>query len=113
MVCMVCARSDRIHFVFFEGSANINDRSMLGKRDSELAVFVEDTEFVNSTMNGSAYQAGKFAFSLRMDCFNTILGALKPPCLDVSDPVSDQFFNDVWNHTALNNAALYDQVHAL
>ncbi|XP_018427662.1 PREDICTED: phospholipase D2-like [Nanorana parkeri] len=92
------------------GSANINDRSMLGKRDSELAVFVEDSEFVNSTMNGKVYQAGKFALSLRMDCFNTILGALQAPCLDVSDPVSDQFFNDVWSQIALNNAALYDQV---
>lgn len=92
------------------GSANINDRSLLGKRDSELAVFVEDAEFVNSTMNGNVYQAGKFALSLRMDCFNTILGALKPPCLDVSDPVSDQFFNEIWNQAALNNAALYDQV---
>ncbi|KAM9311156.1 phospholipase D2 [Gastrophryne carolinensis] len=92
------------------GSANINDRSMLGKRDSELAVFVEDTEFVESTMDEKPYKAGKYALGLRMDCFNTILGALKPPCLDVSDPVSDQFFNEVWNQIALNNAALYDQV---
>ncbi len=29
------------------GSANINDRSMLGYRDSELAVIAEDTEEVN------------------------------------------------------------------
>ncbi len=28
------------------GSANINDRSMLGYRDSELAVIAEDTEEV-------------------------------------------------------------------
>ncbi|XP_075062479.1 phospholipase D2 [Mixophyes fleayi] len=92
------------------GSANINDRSMLGKRDSELAVMVEDTEFVQSVMDEKPYEAGKFALGLRMDCFNTVLGALTPPCLDVSDPVSDQFFNEIWNHTALNNAALYDQV---
>lgn len=26
------------------GSANINDRSMLGKRDSELALLIEDKE---------------------------------------------------------------------
>ncbi len=33
------------------GSANINDRSMLGYRDSELAVIAEDTEevIVNSS----------------------------------------------------------------
>ena len=29
---------------FILGSANINDRSMLGSRDSELAILVEDTE---------------------------------------------------------------------
>ncbi|XP_068130037.1 phospholipase D2-like [Hyperolius riggenbachi] len=92
------------------GSANINDRSMLGKRDSELAVLVEDTEFVNSTMNEKPYQAGKYALSLRMDCFKTILGAETPPYLDVSDPVSDSFFNDIWNRTALNNTAIYEKV---
>ncbi|XP_072006076.1 phospholipase D2 isoform X2 [Engystomops pustulosus] len=92
------------------GSANINDRSMLGKRDSELAIIVEDTEYEQSTMDGEPYQAGKYALSLRMDCFTTILGAQNPPCLDVSDPVSDHFFNEVWCQIALNNAALYDQV---
>lgn len=92
------------------GSANINDRSMLGKRDSELAIMVEDTEYEKSYMNGEPYQAGKYALSLRMDCFSTLLDAQKPPCLDVSDPISDQFFNGVWNQTALNNTALYDQV---
>ncbi|TTI00003.1 Phospholipase D1 [Bagarius yarrelli] len=34
------------------GSANINDRSLLGKRDSEVAVIVEDTETVTSTKPG-------------------------------------------------------------
>ena len=47
------------------GSANINDRSMLGKRDSELAVLVQDTKMVKSRMNGEKYKAGKFAFGLR------------------------------------------------
>ncbi|KAG9471433.1 phospholipase D2 [Eleutherodactylus coqui] len=92
------------------GSANINDRSMLGKRDSELAILVEDAEYENSVMDGKPYQAGRYALSLRMDCFKTLLGSQKPPCLDVSDPISDHFYNDVWNQTALNNTALYDQV---
>lgn len=51
------------------GSANINDRSLLGKRDSEVAVLVEDTEFEVSVMDGQEYRAGKFALSLRLDCF--------------------------------------------
>lgn len=53
------------------GSANINDRSMLGKRDSEMAVVVEDTEFQPSVMDGESYQAGRFALSLREECFRS------------------------------------------
>lgn len=51
------------------GSANINDRSMLGKRDSEVAVIVEDSETVTSVMDGQAYQAGKYGLQLRLECF--------------------------------------------
>lgn len=54
---------------FCAGSANINDRSMLGKRDSEMAVVVEDMEIQDSLMDGKSYQAGRFALSLRMECF--------------------------------------------
>uniref|UniRef100_A0A8C4MFU1 Phospholipase n=1 Tax=Equus asinus asinus TaxID=83772 RepID=A0A8C4MFU1_EQUAS len=43
------------------GSANINDRSLLGKRDSELAVLIEDTEMEPSLMDGVEYQAGRFS----------------------------------------------------
>ncbi|XP_043539599.1 phospholipase D1-like [Chiloscyllium plagiosum] len=51
------------------GSANINDRSLLGKRDSEMAVLVEDTEMEESVMDGEEYQAGRFARHLRLQCF--------------------------------------------
>lgn len=51
------------------GSANINDRSLLGKRDSELAVLIEDTEMEPSLMDGVEYQAGRFALGLRKHCF--------------------------------------------
>ncbi len=51
------------------GSANINDRSMLGKRDSEVAVIVEDSETVTAVMDGQEYQAGKYALQLRLECF--------------------------------------------
>lgn len=51
------------------GSANINDRSMLGSRDSEMAVFVEDEERVPSIMGGEEYQAGPLTLALRKECF--------------------------------------------
>lgn len=34
------------------GSANLNDRSQMGNRDSEIAMIVEDTDIVPSKMNG-------------------------------------------------------------
>ena len=43
------------------GSANINDRSMLGERDAEIAFLVEDQEFEESKMNGQPYACGKFS----------------------------------------------------
>uniref|UniRef100_A0A4W3J7H7 Phospholipase n=1 Tax=Callorhinchus milii TaxID=7868 RepID=A0A4W3J7H7_CALMI len=92
------------------GSANINDRSMLGKRDSEMAVLVEDTEMVTSIMDGEEYQAGKFALRLRLQCFKVQLGILDEHTPDIQDPVSDRFFQEIWNATATTNAAIYDQV---
>ncbi|XP_059937247.1 phospholipase D2 isoform X2 [Mesoplodon densirostris] len=91
------------------GSANINDRSLLGKRDSELAVLMEDTEMEASLMNGVEYQAGRFALSLRKHCFSVILGADARPDLDLRDPVCDDFFQS-WQDTAESNANIYEQI---
>eukprot|EP01089_Gocevia_fonbrunei_P021987 TRINITY_DN8718_c0_g1_i1.p1 TRINITY_DN8718_c0_g1~~TRINITY_DN8718_c0_g1_i1.p1 ORF type:complete len:260 (+),score=60.83 TRINITY_DN8718_c0_g1_i1:104-781(+) len=58
------------------GSANINDRSFLGERDSEIAVLIKDKEFfsdinLSSSMSvgltpGLNGKYGKFGHSLRM-----------------------------------------------
>uniref|UniRef100_A0A671Q1W1 phospholipase D n=1 Tax=Sinocyclocheilus anshuiensis TaxID=1608454 RepID=A0A671Q1W1_9TELE len=82
------------------GSANINDRSMLGKRDGEMAVVVEDTEFQPSVMDGESYQAGSFALSLREECFRSAF----------LDPISDRFYKEVWMVTVAKNASVYDKV---
>ncbi|XP_022451787.1 phospholipase D2 isoform X3 [Delphinapterus leucas] len=91
------------------GSANINDRSLLGKRDSELAVLIEDTEMEASLMNGVEYEAGRFALSLRKHCFSVILGADARPDLDLRDPICDDFFQS-WQDTAESNANIYEQI---
>ncbi|KRZ21202.1 Phospholipase D1, partial [Trichinella pseudospiralis] len=96
------------------GSANINDRSMLGKRDSEVAICVEDCEFSRSLMNGQVYQAGRFAFSLRTDLFSEHLGlsdtsVKRKPQLDVKDPVSAEFFT-TWKQIAARNADIFEKV---
>ena len=62
---------DRVAII---GSANINDRSMLGCRDSELAIVVDDSSKISTTMGGKEYQANKFAHNLRKNCFLKIFG---------------------------------------
>jgi phospholipase D1/2 len=47
------------------GSSNLNDRSQLGSHDSELAIVMEDTRKLESTMNGQPYKAGYHAATLR------------------------------------------------
>uniref|UniRef100_A0A7N9AMB1 Phospholipase n=1 Tax=Mastacembelus armatus TaxID=205130 RepID=A0A7N9AMB1_9TELE len=92
------------------GSANINDRSMLGKRDSEVAVLMEDSEMVDSVMDGQPYQAGKFGLQLRLECFKMILGAHTDPSINVLDPISDQFYKETWMATCARNATIYQKV---
>ncbi|XP_048844406.1 phospholipase D1a [Brienomyrus brachyistius] len=92
------------------GSANINDRSMLGKRDSEVALIVEDTEMVDSVMDGQEYRAGKFSLQLRLECFRMILGAFTDSTIDVTDPISDRFYKEVWMVISARNATIYEKV---
>ncbi|KAL6940210.1 hypothetical protein ACO0QE_004106 [Hanseniaspora vineae] len=56
------------------GSANVNERSMLGNRDSEVAIIVRDTDLVKTTMNGKEYWAGRFAWELRQRLMREHLG---------------------------------------
>lgn len=56
------------------GSANINERSMLGSRDSEVAAVVRDTDMIKSTMNGEPYMVGRFPHTLRMRLMREHLG---------------------------------------
>lgn len=53
---------DRIVII---GSANINDRSMLGNRDSEVAVRIEDTIHLESTFGGVPFTVGYLPHMLR------------------------------------------------
>jgi phospholipase D1/2 len=127
--CLIA--DDRIVIV---GSANLNDRSQLGSHDSEIAVVIEDPTMISSQMNGQAYQASKFATSLRRQIFRKHLGLLVPQdCtrpdanftpvnqdpntydwgsredLAVQDPLSPAFEN-LWSSTAQRNTAIFERV---
>ncbi|KAK9240434.1 hypothetical protein V1525DRAFT_394954 [Lipomyces kononenkoae] len=62
---------DRVAII---GSANINERSMRGSRDSEVAAFVRDTDQIESTMGGQAYMVGRFPHTLRVRLMREHLG---------------------------------------
>uniref|UniRef100_A0AC35U608 Phospholipase n=1 Tax=Rhabditophanes sp. KR3021 TaxID=114890 RepID=A0AC35U608_9BILA len=97
------------------GSANINDRSQVGNRDSEVCLLFTDNEYENSKMNGSSYKAGKFAKSLRLQLMKEHLGMLEESTsktknvYDLNDPSSDTFFN-LWNSIARTNTNVFEKV---
>ncbi|KAK5092862.1 hypothetical protein LTR70_006032 [Exophiala xenobiotica] len=112
------------------GSANLNDRSMLGTHDSEIALVVSDPTPVQSTMAGRPWQASRFAASLRRQLFRKHLGLLRPQDMQrpddnfmpvgvpnaydwgtpedniVSDPLSGAF-QSLWNTRARTNTEVF------
>jgi phospholipase D1/2 len=120
------------------GSANLNDRSQMGDRDSEIAVIIQDPHQINSYMDGRPYQASVYASSLRRQIFRKHLGLLPhqdparpdvnftPVELDanyydfgthedrlVEDPLSSHF-NQLWNRTARANTDVFTRAfHAI
>ncbi|XP_030958239.1 phospholipase D zeta 2-like isoform X1 [Quercus lobata] len=92
------------------GSSNINDRSLLGSRDSEIGVVIEDKEFLDSSMNGEPWQAGKFAYSLRCSLWSEHLGIPAGETSQICDPVADSTYKDLWLATAKENTIIYQDV---
>ena len=95
------------------GSGNINDRSMLGDRDSEIDVMIEEKqEFTNIksrtqfVMNGKInYKAANFAVELRKELMAEHLGISQNDPILV-DPVSDKLFS-LFIKRANNNTKIY------
>lgn len=92
------------------GSANINDRSLLGSRDSEIAVLIEDKELVDSYMGGKPWKAGKFSLSLRLSLWSEHLGLRAGEVKRVTDPIIDSTYKDIWVATAKTNTTIYQDV---
>lgn len=116
------------------GSANLEDRSMLGYRDSEIGVVIEDSLAINSHMNGEPFKTAHFAAGLRRKLFRKHLGLLPPQdptipddnylpvdrcgnvydwgsVLDllVEDPLSNEF-EELWSNTARINTESFEKV---
>lgn len=82
--CMVV--DDRVAII---GSANINERSMLGSRDSECAAIVRDTDLIWSTMGEKPYLVGRFPHTLRMRLMREHIG------IDVDEVMEEEIGEEI------------------
>lgn len=93
------------------GSANINDRSMIATRDSEIAVIIHDQDFEDGRMNDIPFTCGKFAGSLRKQLFSEHLGLLKTKeDINLTDIVKKSFYRDIWCARSNRNTEIYEDV---
>ncbi|XXG95125.1 hypothetical protein Hte_001385 [Hypoxylon texense] len=84
------------------GSSNLNDRSQLGNHDSELSIVMEDTDKIESVMDGQSFRAGRHAATLRRYLWREHLGLLPPQPHDASkdpnaQPPGENSPNDIWD----------------
>ncbi|XP_045763314.1 phospholipase D2 isoform X1 [Maniola jurtina] len=93
------------------GSANINDRSMIGKRDSEIAVLLQDEQFDDGVMNGKPFPCGRMAGGLRRRLFREHLGLMGDDVTKgLHDPCAENFYRHVWKATSTRNTEIYEEV---
>ena len=90
------------------GSANINDRSLLGIRDSEFAVIMEEDLNYDSIMDNKIFNASNYAASLRKNLMSEHFN------INVDDKILEDPLNDkLWNlmkSKAENNTLIYDKI---
>ena len=97
------------------GSANINDRSMIGSRDSEFAVIIKENKDViyqktgrNFIMDGKNYLGTNFAASFRRALMGEHLG-INPDDPILDDPVSYNLHNFI-RQRANRNTIVYRNI---
>ena len=87
------------------GSANINDRSMLGSRDSEFAVIMEEEKNYESKMDKQKFMASKYAITLRKQIMSEHLG------IKTDDPIlEDPLNNELWS-TMISRAQVNTMIY--
>jgi phospholipase D1/2 len=97
------------------GSANINDRSLLGTRDSELNVLITDTKTEKVDLCGDGKQrfVRSFAREMRMEVWNKIFGITsgKRAATELAEAVEKPGSPKSWEairKVAAKNTALYE-----
>lgn len=91
------------------GSANVNDRSLLGDRDSELAVLVMDTDWSYEDIGSKdepTTVTRKFARDLRMGVWRKIFGAAAGSLEDaIKRPAAQSSWEDIRDRAKKNSQA--------
>lgn len=97
------------------GSANVNDRSLLGERDSELAVLVVDEATKRADINGTGSQreVRVFAHELRKKIWKKLFGIAGEvrPATELGNAIDEPGKPDSWRliqRRAAKNAELYE-----
>ncbi|WP_158697060.1 phospholipase D-like domain-containing protein [Cronobacter malonaticus] len=94
------------------GSANINDLSLDGDRDSELAVLISDTEHGYTDLDGSGNSVPyrNFARQLRQKAWRKWLGSASGECAEVMNkPASPNSWKKI-QMIAKYNAKIYEDI---
>ena len=89
------------------GSANINDRSMMGDRDSEFAVIIEEEKKYNSIMDNKEFMASKYAITLRKQLMSEHLG-LKVDDEILNDPLNNRLWEKIRSQAKVNSEIYSD-----
>nr|XP_019045930.1 phospholipase D [Kwoniella bestiolae CBS 10118]OCF24860.1 phospholipase D [Kwoniella bestiolae CBS 10118] len=83
------------------GSANINERSQRGDRDSELLAVIRDTDMIDGTMAGQPFKVGRFAHTLRVRLMREHVGvdvdSIDEDQLMSREPVADADEIETWD----------------
>jgi len=89
------------------GTANLNDRSLLGDLDSEMAAIIIDEDTEISEINGKRCEVRKFARDLRMKLWSEHLGIAPEDMEMITDPVIDATHEFILN-TANSNTTAFE-----
>jgi len=91
------------------GSQNINDRSLLGSRDSEVAIMICDgQEKVNVKFGNQTVQVNKFVQNARIQLWKEHLQIQDDILWE--DPTSPYCYEQLWINQAVKNTKIFDEV---
>ncbi len=90
------------------GSANINDRSMKGNKDSEFAVIIEEDKNYQSLMDQKKFNASEYSITLRKHLMAEHLGINDNDEI-LNDPINDVLWNFI-KQREKTNTAIYREI---